>query len=552
MSREPSQRAGFRGRVAHLVGPQSYLYLDALLLGLLGAFGAWLFSVMLQFAETSLLYNLAGVVPPGLPSDAAPPKRLLGLSGPWLIPAITTVGGLVSGWLVYTFAPEAEGHGTDTAIASFHTGVPIRARVVPIKTLASAITLGSGGSAGREGPAALISAGIGSLYATWRGRTEEERRLLLLIGAAAGLSAIFRSPIGAAIFAVEVLYRGMDIEARALIYTLLASIVAYTTTGLIVGWEPIFHVPTGLVVDSLAGYARYALLGVLAGLVGAALPGCFYGMRALFARLPGPKLLRPAFGGLCVGLIALELPQVLGGGYGWIQQAIDGHLPLALLATLVVAKSIAFALTVGSGGSGGVFGPGLYVGAMVGGVVASLFGAAPAGFVIVGMAAVFAGAARTPVATLLMVTEMTEGYGLLVPAALAVSLGFIVQAMLTRDVRNPTLYEAQVNRRADSPSHHVDQILDALRVLRLGTVKIGDREAIDLATLLRAEVRVEIAEGRRLRLIRADQRSDDRAGDLLAVLRDGDVRMPRSDRAIQDDDLLLIAETRPTDPNRPR
>jgi CIC family chloride channel protein len=251
-------------------------------------------------------------------------------------------------------------------------------------------------------------------------------------------------------------------------------------------------------------------------------------------------------------LIALELPQVLGGGYGWIQQAIDGHLPLALLATLVVAKSIAFALTVGSGGSGGVFGPGLYVGAMVGGVVASLFGAAPAGFVIVGMAAVFAGAARTPVATLLMVTEMTEGYGLLVPAALAVSLGFIVQAMLTRDVRNPTLYEAQVNRRADSPSHHVDQIIDALRVLRLGTVKIADREAIDLATLLRAEVRVEIAEGRRLRLIRADQRSDDRAGDLLAVLRDGDVRMPRSDRAIQDDDLLLIAETRPTVPDRLR
>ncbi len=164
----------------------------------------------------------------------------------------TTLGGLISGILVYSIAPEAEGHGTDTAVRAFHreNGF-IRPRVTPLKIVASAITIGSGGSAGREGPTALFSAGVGSIYASMTHRTDAEKRLLVLVGMAAGLSAIFRSPIGTAIFAVEVLYGEMEFEAGALIYTMIGSIIAYAVNGLFVGWQPLFQVPSGLEAGSI-------------------------------------------------------------------------------------------------------------------------------------------------------------------------------------------------------------------------------------------------------------------------------------------------------------
>src|SRR5690606_4621445 len=323
-----------------------------------------------------------------------------------LIPLVTTLGGLISGVLVFSLAPEAEGHGTDAAVKSYHrAGGFLRPIVTPLKMVASAITIGSGGAAGREGPTALIAAGIGSIYGTLRRRSDDERRLLLLIGMAAGLSAIFRTPIGAAILAVEVLYSESEFQADALLYTVLSSVVAYTLNGVIVGWEPIFDVPATLGIESAVQFLEFALLGVLGGLVAAILPSIFYGTRDLFQRVPVPPHIKPAIGGLLVGLMALELPQVLGGGYGWIQLAMDGQLSAALLATLVFAKIVAMALTVGSGGSGGVFAPTLFSGAMLGGVLASVFNQPPTAFVLVGMAAVFSGAARIPLATMFMVTE---------------------------------------------------------------------------------------------------------------------------------------------------
>ncbi len=533
--------------ISRILGSQAYLLSDALLLGLLGAAGAWVFTAMLGFAESALLEGIAGVHPPGLPSEGGTSVQRVGPFGLWLVPVATTVGGLLSGWLVFTFAPEAEGHGTDAAVRSFHAGEPLRARVVPIKTLASAITIGSGGAAGREGPAALISAGLASLYAGWRGRSEDERRILLLVGMAAGLSAIFRSPVGAAIFAVEVLYRGNDFEARALIHTLLASVVAYTATGVVSGWEPIFSVPSDLGLDSTWSYASYGLLGLLAGLVAAGLPWCFYATRAVFGRLPGPVWLRPGLGGLAVGLLALVLPQVLGGGYGWIQDAIDGQLPLRLLALLVVAKTIAFSLTVGSGGSGGVFAPGLYVGAMLGGAVAATLSLPPAGLVIVGMAAVFAGAARTPIATLLMVTEMTGGYALLVPAALGVSLALVVQLAVTRRSPYPTLYEAQVEGRADSPAHHAEHIATALAILRGGHIAIDPGAALDLIVLLRAGIGLALPGGGRLVLRDAQAPGQDSpeqgsatAGQVLGFIRDDEFVAAAGSAPEPNDEVLVL------------
>jgi CIC family chloride channel protein len=427
-------------------------------------------------------------------------KQVIGPHGLWLIPLATTLGGLLSGILVYSLAPEAEGHGTDTVVKAFHqAGGYIRARVPLVKMVASAITIGSGGAAGREGPTALISAGIGSVYATFQHRTEEERRVLVLIGMAAGLAAIFRSPIGTAFFAIEVLYSTMEFDASALVYTMVGSIVAYTINGLFVGWQPLFQVPAGLEISQFSDYLWYALLGIVAGVVGTLLPTVFYGIRDAFHALPIPRHVKPAIGGLGVGLLALALPQVLGGGYGWIQEAIDGQLATGLLFSLAFAKMVAFALTISSGGSGGVFAPSLFVGAMLGGGLAHFFHQPSAAFAVVGMAAVFAGAAHVPIATLLMVTEMTGGFGLLVPAALTVMLSYLIQSSLSAHLKYQSLYEAQVPGRLDSPAHRLEQLEAIFRLLRDHQVSVPDTcEHLDLEALLVSGIPVDLPDGKQL------------------------------------------------------
>jgi len=480
---------------------QRRLIFDTILLGVVGALSAQLFTLLLRWASTLFLQGLAGYVPPGLPDEGGVLQEVIGRYGLWLIPVSTTLGGLISGVLVYSLAPEAEGHGTDTAVKAFHhVGGYIRARVPPLKMVASAITIGSGGAAGREGPTALISAGIGSIYATLTRRSDEERRLLVLIGMAAGLSAIFRSPIGTAIFAIEILYSDMESDVGALLYTMLGSVVAYTVNGLFVGFQPLFDVPaSALVRPGFLDYGWYILLGLVAGVVGTVLPLAFYGMRDLFHELPGPPHLKPALGGLGVGLIAVALPQVLAGGYGWIQEAIDGRLATNLLFVLIGAKLLAFTLTVSSGGSGGVFAPSLFVGAMAGGFMAQLFGLAPAPFVIVGMAAVFSGAARVPIATLLMVLEMTDGFHLLVPAALAVVLSYLVQSRLSANLKYQTLYEMQVPGRPDSPAHHREHVEAALRLLHGGHVQLPDTvDHVNLQALLASGIPIDLPDGKQL------------------------------------------------------
>jgi CIC family chloride channel protein len=252
------------------------LLLDSVAMGIIGALSAQVFIFMLHWCQTFFLNWLAGYYPPGLPNEGGRLQEVIGPHGLWLIPVATTLGGLITGILVYTFAPEAEGHGTDTVVKSYHlSGAFIRARVPFLKMVASAVTIGSGGAGGREGPTALISAGIGSIYASATHRTDAERRLLVLIGMAAGLSAIFRSPIGTALFAVEVLYGGMEIESGALLYTMFGSVIAYAVNGLFVGWEPLFRVPDALTTPSFLDYFSYAGLGIAAGLLATLVPVIF-------------------------------------------------------------------------------------------------------------------------------------------------------------------------------------------------------------------------------------------------------------------------------------
>jgi CIC family chloride channel protein len=532
------------------------LLLDSILLGVVGALSAQLFIWMLRTTQTLLLGRFAGYQPPGLPHEAGVLQQIVGPQGLWLIPLVTTFGGLIAGVLVYSFAPEAEGHGTDTAVRAFHqAGGFIRARVPFLKMIASAITIGSGGAAGREGPTALISAGIGSVYATLNKRSQEERRLLVLIGMASGLSAIFRSPIGTAIFAIEVLYSDMEFDACALLYTMLGSVVAYAVNGLFVGWEPLFQVPRDLAVPGFLDYFWYMLLGTVAGLVATLLPLVFYGMRDAFGALPIPPHFKPAIGGLGVGLLALILPQVLGGGYGWIQQAINGRLTAGLLLPLVFAKIFALALTVSSGGSGGVFAPSLFIGAMLGGFLAQLSHQASAAFVVVGMAAVFAGAARVPIATMLMVTEMTGGYHLLAAAALAVMLSYFTQVTLSARFKYKSLYEAQVAGRADSPAHQAEQLETTIHLLQSCRICAPPNcSHLDLQALVASGIPIELPDGKRIALGVLKPKSPyvgrsvkesfpiDGQEDLevVAIFREGNTLLPHSGIILQAEDRLLV------------
>ncbi len=535
------------------------LLIESVFLGVAGALSARLFMWLLHACERLFLHGIAGYSSPGLAESGGVLRQTIGPHGLWLVPVATTLGGLISGALVYGFAPEAEGHGTDTAVTAFHRSEGfIRWRVPPLKLLASAITIGSGGSAGREGPIALIAAGLGSVYATLTHHTEEERRLLLLIGMAAGLSAIFRTPMGTSVFAIEVLYGKMEFEIGALLYTMTSSAVAYTVNGLFVGWEPLFTMPATAAPD-ISSYIWYIVLGVASGLLATLLPMVFYGVRDMFRRLPVPHWTKPAIGGLGLGLLALHFPQVLGGGYGWIQEAIYGRIALAVLLSLVFAKMLALALTVSSGGSGGVFAPSLFIGAMLGGAFGQLFHQPSAVFVVVGMAAVFGAAARVPVATMLMVTEMAGGYHLLVPSGLAVMISYLLQTWVSRSLKYYSLYEGQVPARTDSPAHYMEQIDIALRLLNSGNIRLMDKFGnVDLLRLIRSGARFAFPGDKELHtgVLRKDSPIagktigalyDERPQhdfEAIAVLRGEQVLLVRRNTVLQAGDrLILIASS---------
>ena len=529
---------------------------DIIILGIIGALSAQAFSFLLELSNRLFLIGLAGYIPPGMPGEGRVLKEHVGTFGLWLIPVVTTLGGVISGVLVYSLAPEAEGHGTDSVVKAFHrTGGFLRARVAPLKAIASAITIGSGGSAGSEGPTALISSAIGSFYGNLTKRSEEDRRLLLLVGMAAGLSAMFRSPIGAAIFAIEVLYSHIDLEARALLFTLLGSVVAYVINGFFVQWEPLFFIPSDLVVARPIDYLKYAFLGSAAGIVGGFLPAVFYHMRDAFRSLPVRMHLKPAIGALCLGFLAIALPEVLGGGYIWIQEAIDGRFALSMLLVLVFAKTLALGLTVSSGGSGGVFAPSLYIGAMLGAFIGQIFHEAPAPYAVVGMAAVFGAAAHVPVAALLMVTEMTGSYHLLAPAALSVVISYLIHSGLTAPMKYKTLYEAQVPRMLDSPAHQGEILRVAMDFLKKKEPSLH-AGAIhqDLLHQLASQIPIDLPiSGRQLIIGTLKSESpcigtflkdrclpEDADLDIIAILRNGDIVIPQLDTILQRGDHLLM------------
>ena len=466
----PSSEPGFLARLRD--SPTRWIAYG-LATGVASGLVAVAFFVCLEMATHQTLGRLARA-----PQPAPPGERLLGIEEPaepveprrWIFFLLPAVGGLLSGLIVYRYAPEAEGPGTEEMIRAFHQG---RGRIAPrvpfVKGLATIATLATGGSAGKEGPIAQIGAGIGSYIATRLGLSARDRRILLLAGTAGGLGAIFRAPLGSAITSIEVLYRE-DFESDALVPCVISSVTAYVVFVSLLGGARIFDVPE-LPLPGLIEIPGYLVLALVAVPVGALYINVFNGMRdRVFRPLKVPQAVKPMIGGLGVGVIGLFFPQVYGAGWGYIQQALNGDLPLLLMACVLFAKLLATSLTIGSGASGGVFGPTLFIGGMLGGVI-GYGGAAvlpqffpnPEAYVLVGMASFFAGVASAPIGAMLMVTEMTGGYALLPPLML-VSVVAIILA------RGKSIYSSQLKDRFSSPAHLGDLTINVLEEMRVGDV----------------------------------------------------------------------------------
>ncbi len=480
----------------------------SVLVGIVAGLGGIVFSVAGQAVVQLALEGVAGYHPPGPGGEVQFPwiPSFHASFNPWLLLVVPAIGGLLSGLLVYRYAPEAEGHGTDAAIAAYHEHKGyIRPRVPVIKLVASALTIGSGGSGGREGPIAQIGAGFGSLLGGLLGFRPAERRVLLAAGMGAGVAAIFRAPLAGTLFAAEILYCSPEFEPEVILPTGLASVVSYCTFGVLAfwlggtsePWRPLFDAPNSLVFTSAWELLPYTILAIWMAVLAMIYVRTFYAIQHLFESVPIWKAFRPALGAGLSGAVGVAIYFLLGQqqaalsvlsfGYGVLQQGLKDETTLSaiLLLAIAVGKIVTTGLTIGSGGSGGVFGPSMVIGGCAGGslgvFVHGLWPAAvphPGTFVILGMAGFFAAAGKTPFSTLIIVSEMTGDYRLLLPALWVCTLAFLLSD-------EGPLYRSQVMSRSLSPAHQgefVREILAGLQVrqflqegLEFPTLRPNDR-----------------------------------------------------------------------------
>jgi CIC family chloride channel protein len=504
--------------------------------GIVAGLGAVAFYALCQLGQHFLLDALAGYRPdepygelPLFGYTNTPFRRYLLI----LIPAL---GGLLAGLIVYTFAPEAEGHGTDSAIEAFHRRQGrIRGRVPFVKGIASAITLGSGGSGGREGPIAQIGASFGSFLADKLRLSPRDRRILLAAGLGAGIGSIFRAPLAGSLFAAEILYKEPEFETEVIIPAFVTTIVAYSVFGLMIGFEPLFGRST-LTFSHPFELGPYTVLAVVVGLASPVYVKCFYGTRTIFRRLRVPNHFKPAIGGLLAGCVGFFLPETLAFGYGVIQDALMNEIAVWLLIAIALGKILTTSLSIGSGGSGGVFGPSMVIGGALGGAVGKIFHylapnlvTQPAAFVIVGMAGFFSAASNAPISTIIMVSEMTGNYNLLVPAMWVCAIAYIIG-------RRWSIYENQVPTRADSPAHYGDFVKDVLEEIRVREIFRADATFKSVGENLTLREFIPI-------MTAVDQQSFpvvNSESEITGVISIGDVREILVERGL--DDLLLVGE----------
>jgi chloride channel protein, CIC family len=470
--------------------------LHAVLVGAVAGAVGTLFFIALEYTQSWVLEGLVGYKPLraagealGRPQDASQTFR------PWLLVVVPALGALAGGVLTAFVAPEAQGGGGNAILKAFHQGNGVVRRRVPgVKFIASILTLGAGGSGGREGPTMQVGGAIGSLMGRYLRVPPRERRILLVAGVAAGMAAVFRTPLGAALLAVEILYRD-DFESDALIPALLASVVSYSVTISVLGESKLFaHAPSYPFVPG--HLPLYAIMAVLLASLSAVFVNLLSGVQKLGAASRLPTWLRPGLGGLALGICATPIVVLIspyigqrgqglgifGGGYGAAQVAITGAswLPggwasVELLLIAGFAKIVATSLTVGSGGSAGDFGPSLVMGGLFGsafGHVAQLLlhdpRIDPGAFALVGMGTFFGGIAHVPVGSLVMVCELAGSYDLLVPLMLAEAIAFVA-------LRHRSLYGAQVASKRESTAEKAQVVQEALGALLVRHVALRDR-----------------------------------------------------------------------------
>ncbi len=482
-------------------------------IGLVAGLGSALFLFSWQETTNFLLVDIVGIT---YPYAGAPVTGVVvwGSSFPriLLLPVVMTGGALAAGLLIQYVAPETAGHGTDEAINSFHRREgKVRRRVPFMKIVTSVLTLASGGSGGREGPTAQVGAGFGSWWADLLHLPAKDRRIALATGLGAGVGAIFKAPLGGAIYAAEIMYMG-DFEPEVFVPAIIASVVSYSTYGLFYGFNTLFETPAGLgwTVDQIP---LYALLGLLCAASGVGFIWLYGSTEHRFSRLRLPLALKVTLGGLASSAVVLAtwflLPEgnhfaalaSVNVGYGFVQAAMlgqigAGSLTLILLIVLglsVLVRMVTTSFTIGSGGSAGLFGTSVVVGALIGSTLGGLFHlwlpglvSLPdvAAFAIVGMMSFFGGISKAPLAVLVMVVEMAGGYALLLPAMLAI---FIAYAATGRY----HIYTAQVTNRLASPAHREELrawLLEGTPVRAIAKPPVGTppgatvQEAINLSS----------------------------------------------------------------------
>ncbi|MEM7248550.1 MAG: chloride channel protein [Acidobacteriota bacterium] len=496
----------FRGRERRRAPDLGVVLAASVVIGLLAGLGSIGFFFLLELAKYLLLDLLAGWRPPHPVGE--PPHFGIGTTPfrPWLLLLLPALGGLVGGLIVARFAPEAEGHGTDAAIDAYHHRQGrIRGRVPLVKAVASAITIGTGGSAGREGPIAQIGAGLASLLAQRLKLARRDRAVLMAAGLAGGVGAIFHAPLAGAVFACEVMYRELDLEHEVLVPSFISSAVAYSVFSTVFGWDPLFATPDFGYHEPLH-LIGYLVLGVVVAFAAKGFIRLFGLVHGLFASLLLPRAIKPALGGLLTGLVALVAWKlsdkglgygVLSSGYGVLQEGFTEPAAIGVTTFLLVAvgKMLTTSFSVGSGGSGGVFGPSVVIGGALGGAVGLLVDRAlpaaevhPGAFVMVGMAGFFAAAGHAPVSTIIMVGEMTGNHHLLVPSMLTCVVAYLL-------VGRDTIFGSQLRGRLEAPAKagnmmtavleriSVSQALKTLGERRLQVVEPSTtlRELVDLS-----------------------------------------------------------------------
>ncbi len=408
----------------------------AVIIGILSGYGAVLFRFVIQFIQWCFYQNrddiltFAHTIHPGL---------MIGL------PAL---GGLIVGILVYLGAREAKGHGVPEVMEAvvLRDGF-IRKRVAVVKILASAICIGSGGSVGREGPIVQIGASIGSSIAQLFRVSRIHMKTMVGCGAAAGIAATFNAPIAGVLFALEIILG--DFGLMAFSPVVLSSVTATTISRYYFGDLPAFDIPEHS-LTSLWEYSFYPVLGVVTGMVGLAFTTVLYKAEDLFDLVRMPEWLKPALGGALLGVIFLQFPHVFGVGYGSINLTLVNEMGLSLVFTLILVKMLATSLTIGTGGSGGIFAPSLFIGAMTG----ATFGIAlhtifpgitssSGAYALVAMGGVVSGTTHAPITAILILFELTGQYSIILPLMITCIISTIVASSL----KHGSIYTIKLLRR---------------------------------------------------------------------------------------------------------